>query len=581
MPAPHASEGVMAATVGPVASLTSPATRIPRWLADVSVVVSITIVALLLTQWWSGLDTPDSEFYASLSIFTDQVTDRAPDDSYFWTRLGYIAPVHGLIAILGVWPGFAAFKALLLLIITASLFSLARSATSFWPATWLTAAAVSSSVVLSYLGNPYLTGAVMAGTAATIAIGRRIGVWRSIAAGITLGWLAMTYPSGALLAGTIWIGVFVYLWRTTALSVAQGIRQLLLVAVVTVATILAFIGVGMVLFPGLDWLGTYIESSRFDHSVYASGESVWLRDISLLVPASALVVAIGNRLRRGPSPAADTALVIIAAAIGFFLTFSIFHGEQFLEAPMLQAMLWPPALSAIVLVGASRVQDRPQGVLPLLVAFGGLILIVVAGAFDPNLPFLIGLALAIIVSLVVILTPARTLATLLALTLFFVTGQLLQNSRTTLSDFFLDPYTWAYQANPNEMKLRTAVNAQQWLIDKTTDDDRISLWVDGRWVDGDRELYSIAAMQLWGAGENLLTLAPTVDELGRARLESVQPSVIAMYGRSMDGILRFWSSIPREYDPSPPECYDAAWPIDPTSEFPATVSHTCLTRLGR
>ena len=68
-----------------------------------------------IAQRWSGLDTPDSSFYASLALFGDEVTDRAPFTSYYWTRLGYIAPVGLLTGLLGSFPGFLAYKDILLM----------------------------------------------------------------------------------------------------------------------------------------------------------------------------------------------------------------------------------------------------------------------------------------------------------------------------------------------------------------------------------------------------------------------------------------------------------------------------------
>lgn len=543
-------------------------------------VLAITGTLLFLSQWWSGLDTPDSEFYASLAIFTDQVTDRAPQDSYYWTRLGYITPVHILTSILGVWTGFAAYKALLLLIITASVFSIARQRTDFWLATWLTAATASSSVILAYLGNPYLTATVMAGTAATIALVLRTSIAATIGAGLALGWTAMAYPSGALLAGVLWLGLFVYTVRTKTRTPRQATRAFITTAVITLLTLIAFELSGRVLFPGLDWLGTYIEWSSFDHSRYASGESVWLRDISLLVPFSILVISAVNRSRRPKSAAADTPVIISASSIGFFGVYAIFHGEQFLEAPMLQAMLWPPALITLTLVAASRMDPAQRSNRAVVTAaIFGLIAILVAGRFDPNLPFIAGLALVAVITIAVIAAPRSTLAAVISISIFLTGAQLLQNSREAIGQFPLDPYTWAYQSNPNELKLRTAVNSQQWLIENTNDDDQLLLWVDGPWTDGDRELYTVASMQLWG--ENLLTLSPTIsDQAALDRLDTIRPSVIVMYGKSMDAVLDFWTSIPQELRPTAPVCYDYAWPIDPTSDFPTTTGHTCLTRLS-
>ena len=553
----------------------------PRDLAAIAV---ITIAFLVLTPWWSGLDTPDSEFYASLAIFTDQITDRAPIDSYFWTRLGYIAPVHALISVLGIWGGFAAYKALLLAIITTSTYTLARRSIGFWRATWLTAAVVASSVLLAYLGNPYITGTIMAGTAALAALATFKQPAAAIASGAVLGWMAMAYPGGALLGGSIWIALLVYRTRTTANP--HPVATFVTAALTTLVSLAAFWLAGRALFPGLDWLGTYIEASSFDYSRYASGESTWLRDISLLVPLAVLIAAIGNVLTQRrldkdnkQRRAGEWALIISATSIGFILAYSPFFGAHFLEAPPSQAMLWPPAMIAFALVAASRMPDNPARSAPLLiVATAGLVAIILAGRIDPNLPLLAGWAITIALIALVLLTPQRTITALIATTVFLTGAQLLQNSREPLGQFLLDPYSWAYTANPNEAKIRTAVNAQAWLLDNTNDNDDILLWVDGPWQQGDRELYTVASMQLWG--DNRVTLEPTLtDEYGINALESLRPDVIAMYGKSMEAIDTFYASIPRERQPTKPICYDFTWPIDPVSEFPTTVGHTCLTRL--
>jgi hypothetical protein len=62
-------------------------------------------------------------------------------------------------------------------------------------------------------------------------------------------------------------------------------------------------------------------------------------------------------------------------------------------------------------------------------------------------------------------------------------------------------------------------------------------------------------------------------------MESIKPSVLALYGQSMDAVLRFWSSIPAANRPTVPDCYDFAWTPNPASDFTVTQGHTCLTRL--
>ncbi len=95
-------------------------------LIPLTIAVAITTIA----QRWSGLDTPDSSFYATLALFGDDVTDRAPFTSYYWTRLGYIAPVGLLTSLLGAFPGFLAYKFLLTTAITVSAYVITRRHTS-------------------------------------------------------------------------------------------------------------------------------------------------------------------------------------------------------------------------------------------------------------------------------------------------------------------------------------------------------------------------------------------------------------------------------------------------------------------
>jgi len=231
------------------------------------VIFVISGFVLVLSQWWSGLDTPDSEFYLSLSVFTNAVTDRAPDDSYFWTRLGYIAPAHALTSALGVWAGFAAWKAFQLLLIVGSAFAVIRRHTDLVRTTWLTAAIATSSVIVSYLGNAYITAPVMAGTAVLIALGTSRHLAAAPFAGIVLGWLAMSYPGGALLGGSIWLALTIHTWVTKGIALRRRIQALILASLTTLGTLGIFLLAGAALFPGLNWLATYIEASKFDYGV--------------------------------------------------------------------------------------------------------------------------------------------------------------------------------------------------------------------------------------------------------------------------------------------------------------------------
>lgn len=540
--------------------------------------LGIAVVITAISRPWAGLDTPDSSFYASLALFGSEVTDRAPITSYYWTRLGYIAPVGFLTGLLGAFPGFLVYKALLTAVVSVSAYVVVRRFVGVWVAGLLAFGVVSSSVVLSYLGNSYLTGSVLAGTAALIALGSATGglAASSLLAGVVMGWLVMVNPVGALLGGTLWLALVIY---GTAGRWRDLFRLLGLAAIATVGTFLVFLLVGRLVFPEMNWLGTYLDTQEITLSNFASDSAVWLGDISLLVPAGVLLVSVVNWWGARSSAVAQRALLISATSIGFMLVFNPMMGGIALEAPMYQAMLWPPALFALVLVAASRIGDElGSSRLPLVVALLGVVVIVTAGFVDPNLEFAVGIGLVIVLVAVVVFSPRVVTATIIAVSTFLAGAQLLQNSRDDLGLYYLSPYNWAYAANPIETKMRTAVDSQEWLLANTAHEDRILLWVDGPWAEGDRELFVVAGMQLWG--ENRVTLEPTLtDEFGLQTLESVQPDVLALYGKSMDAIMRFWESIPQENDPSAPVCYDYVWPNDPNSDFPTQQGHTCLTRL--
>jgi hypothetical protein len=107
--------------------------------------------------------------------------------------------------------------------------------------------------------------------------------------------------------------------------------------------------------------------------------------------------------------------------------------------------------------------------------------------------------------------------------------------------------------------------------------DQIMLWLDGPWVQGDRELYVAAGMQLWG--ENRITLEPTLTQPSLELLNSFKPNTLALYGKSMDAVASFWESIPQANQATTPIRYDCTGPADNSSGFPTTEGHTCLTTL--
>lgn len=548
-----------------------------RW-RDAAIVLGVTLGIALLAQRWTGLDTPDSSFYASLGLFGSEVTNRALFTSYYWTRLGVILPNQGLHALLGTWGGFAAYRVLLILMVTGGTYAIAQRFASRPTAAFVTALTSLSSVVLSYLGNPYLTGSVLAGTALLIALSQSDRRSAALASGAVLGWLVMVNPPGVLLAGTVWLVLHVQRRSgTRTFGTVFGVAT-----IATVATFLAFLLVGRLVFPAMDWFGSYIsENARIDYRNFASRDAVWLRDISLLVPLTVLVIAALTWLRRRTSRAAQVALTTSAASIAFLLVFNPLMGGIPLEAPMYQSMLWPPALIALAMSFCALTEGRHWSPPSIAVAVLGLVSAVAAGRTAPAWSLGIGLVVAAALVIAFALGAHRSMVlAVAAVSLVLAGSQLLQNSRGDLGLYYLSPYSWAFAGNPIGERIHTAVNSQEWLLANTRRDDRILDWVEGDWAQGDRELYVVAGMQLWG--ENRVGLDSTLSADDIARMNDLKPTAIAMFGRSTDGILRFWQSIPAANQATAPICYDYPWTPSPASAIDAsgiTEGHTCVTRL--
>ena len=535
---------------------------------DLGAIAGISIFIFIAAQMWTGLDTPDSSFYTSLALFGDQVTDRAPFDFYYWTRLGYIAPVKVLTSPTTPEIGYAIYRFILITVIVASIYSkLQRFApsTTTLTRTYLTAAATTSTVILSYVGNPYLTGFILAATCAVIALVATRNTGLVILAGAIVGWSAQVNPAGSILVATFFIA--------TALFSHQRLRNYLLAAGTACVVFIFFIAVGLIIFPGLSWWESFNATSDMNLGDFASTSLVWLNDISLLVPLAVLVLAIALWWTDRTNNAYRFAFVISSVSLGFFLVFSPLMGGIALEAPMYQAMLWPPAMiAASLLFSAIPKQQWWIYVFSIAVIIG-------AGLLQPTLTFAVGAAIALGMVLAGAVAAQRTVISgIVAITAFFASAQLLQNSRTDLGLYFLSPYSWAFTPNPIAQKVSTAIEVQEWLLANTTNKDQILTWVDGSWTEGDRELYAVAAMQLWG--ENRLTLEPTIDDYARAIVDQVEPTVLALYGRDQDSITTMLASLnENNMSAGDPQCIDFAWPAASNSAFPADAGIACISRL--
>jgi len=537
-----------------------------------AVVLLAALVVAVCSQRWTGT-LLDGQFYASLSLFGHHVTDRAIFTSYYWTRLGVIAPLGVLTHVLGTWLGFTVYRFLLITGMVWAFYAIALRYVRWQVAAALTLFVSLNSVILTYFGNTYLTGAVMTGMTALLATAlARSSDARptAIGAGVLLSWLVMSNPPGFLLAAVTWLVLRVlrrsplatYAW--TALGAA--------------VTFAVFLLAGKVLFPAMNWFAVYAGSNAIHWSDFASKSPIWPHDISLLVPVMALLISISVWWTRHQSAPAQYGFAIASSSIAFMLVFNPMMGGIPLEAPMYQAMLFPPAMAALLLSACAVIGNRTwtwQASLALVIGF---VAILALGHWTHALTLHRGWALGAVLVIVaaLLLTWQRTAVSmpmvLLVIAAVLCGAQVLQNSRGDLGLYYQSRYSAAFIANGTSSKMHASVNAESWLLAHTTDHDKILGWVDGSWVTGDRELYMVAGMQLWGL--NRIGISDHLESSDVAELESLKPTALALYGPSAVRIDAFVQALPAQSHPTAPICYDFPWP-DPT----IPVGHACLTHL--
>lgn len=570
-------------------------------LADTAAVVAVwAFVAFASTaQRWTGLDTPDSEFYATLGLFGHEVTDRAAYPVYYWTRFGTILPVRGMTELFGPWAGYHVFWLLLVAVVVTATFAMTRRFTTRFMAALLSALVSLSTVVLGMLGNPYVSGTAMAATlvliAATMFTLPRPGsangdadasrIVAPVVAGLAIGWLLMTNPYATMLAGAVWaVATIVIALQWRAGRIAYLIRAVLCGLLGAAAAFLTLLALGRVEFPGMDWLETNVYWSRVLNSAdYVTDLWSFRRDIVFVVPVVAMVAVVALAVIRPADRILRVAAVLSPAAAAFGIAFLVLSPSNTFEIPHYQALQWPPALAAVVLAVAAVVGRRaaPWWV----VAAGGVAVLAVivaghwGGTMDLAIGWLLGAVLLAVFVVVCALAWSRIdrgstsalLAVVCAVGVLFVGFQLLQNAHRPLTFSAESPYANAFTSNDVFAKLDSAQQAEKWLIDSTTGDDTVMVWVDADWS-VDESLLPMAAFQLWGA--NQITSLPSLygPELERAR--GLRPTVIAMYGRTKQAIWRFWGALPKEVHRTDPQCTSYPWP-DPQ----VPTAYVCLTHL--
>jgi hypothetical protein len=527
---------------------------IRRFAPDAAIIAAITIAIGLISQQWAGLDTPDSSFYFSLANFGSQITDRAPIDSYYWTRLGVIGPTYAFTQLFGPWIGYFLWRLTLLAIIITSFYIAARKFHApRSQAAMLTGTLTASTVILSYLSNPYVTATSLAAISISICSALFRGKTAALVAGAALGWLAMTNPYAALLAGSLWLATS--LQRSLANKASQGISHLItqcaLAALAALATFGAFLLIGAQLFPGMNWLQTYLEwNAKLDYSNFSSQSPVWLSDPSLLVPVCAFIVIAFNWWKH-KTPQTQAALTIALTTLGVSFSFLPAMAGITLQATFYTAMLWIP-MSLAMALAFSRHFPAPVWITPI-----ALTIVIGAGFQAIHFNGYVAAAIAVVATAFLIAFKNGKLL-LVAFVVFLASAQLIQNSRGQIGVFYSSPFVWAFHSNPIKLKLANSLNAQEWLIANTTPQDQILTYVDGDWLAGDRNLYVAAGMQFWG--ENRISVTRELRSEDFKRIKEIQPTVFALYGPNIERLQQYANALPNGNQLGPLTCFDFNWP---------------------
>lgn len=520
-----------------------------------------------------------------VALFGSDVTDRSVDPAYTWTRLGYIAPVRLLVTVLGPWAGFAAWRFVLIVIIVASLYAIVRMTSTRELAVMVAAVAALNTMVLRYVGNPYLTGSILAALTLLLAL----GVWGSLAgperdwlpstlSGAVGGWLVMLNPYALLLGLTMWIALReVGLFTGSANRWRMLVRDTSAAAVGFAVAFVAFLAAGLVIFPGRNWIQTYLTwNSQTDYARrrrrprrvaarcgaaragrgaadhhHRGGRDPRPRDrhgrarrggrqhrVHLGLPADrAGAVAGGPALcRQGSGPVRWSPWRWRSPRCS---TGADWGGPA--GSPR------PPRCHSCSGRGAETTITTAQG---LLVLAAVLVAVAAAALLQRRGPAVLG-------AVVLVAALGGTA----------VAAQVLQNGRGWLGIYGQYPFRAAYVDFSGEQIMQAKITAEEWVLAHTSATDTVGIWTDP-----ERMMSSVAAMQAWGKYNNVSGgPALTRDEAKQARRDA--SAAIAMYAPTREQVDAFWASIPPNARPSEP-----AWLVAyPGIGVPA--AYVCVTNL--
>ncbi len=508
-----------------------------------------TFLWLVGSEAQTPLYTPDSEFYLSLQHFGSEVTDRAPFPAYYWTRLGAILPAHTLIELLGDSTGALVWRWLLISVVAASCYSVARLlAPGMVAATTGALIAVANSVFLTSLGNPYVTSVALPAITATLALTLTALAARSdfafvamsLLAGAAIGWsVAINTVAGAYaLFGSVLIGS---IWIALNRGPVKRLSAFLLAGAGAAISLFFFIAWGRGAFPGMSWLEVVVSySQQLDPSAYRQGGVSWLNSSTvLLAPVGALGIGLATYAaakRYGRSPLSARILLTCAITTGAFLLAAGVQ-EFVLNAAILQVgtyrpYIWAPVLLALAtsvafLVGAhgsSRARIAFLLALPAAVAVSGHWISPFGTMVTGGLSALIVMAILWTGAMVFAQRRGSATATAACITLSAASLMLIQGLQNGGPPGI--PNWSAYRDYGVKDQYQLALESESWVLSNTSAHDRILVWGYPGGLN-----VSMAAMGLWGPNTLGFSAEADPSDVERARIAGA--NAFALYGTRM------------------------------------------------
>ena len=551
----------------------------------------------MLVRWFSGaqrltfLHTPDSEFYFSLGAFGSAVTDRAPDDYYYWTKLGVVLPLRAFASFLPPLVALEVVQTLLAVIVAGSAYAVARTSWSRPGACLAAAFASLNTVVLCFIGDPYASGAALAALSALLVTAMR---WcagdrpfrrrPAVLMGLLCAWLVMINPYALIVGAAGCAGVLL----GNAGVVRQAGRRVLAGSAVSMLAafaggFLAFLALGRWAFPGLNWftsLYAFVGSANL--SAWAESDWRWAAsDTTLLVPISVAVVALIAVRLTPHERSARTAAGLSVMTLVVTLAYKVVSQSNVLEVTVYNSMLWPAALLALILVAAATAEPR-YGWMAGALAAAAPVAWVVAGHWSREVVPAIALAAAVgaVLAAAGLLRWARGGRVLVPRTpvlsagLLLLTGlgclfQVLQNGvplypTSTLSRV---SYKWAFIPGYAAAYLDQDVRVQQWLLAHTDPHEQLLVW-------NEPLIRSAASMQLWGSNSAGPGMGEPLGDEGMQTIRELGADAVVTYAADPTAVERVRAELEATWEVADPVCRTF------TSEAAVPSMDVCILRLG-